>query len=281
MSFFDAINHAMSAISTGGFSTSDQSIAKWTEPSVHWTLILIMITGSLPFALYAIAWRGSVKELINDNQVHGFIGILFFTWFIFTIWYKYNNLETTWLDALRFVAFNVTSIISTTGLTLNSYDQWGSFSIMLFFYLGFIGGCSGSTSGGIKIFRFQVAFILLKASLYQLIHPRAIVKQHYNHHPLDEEIVRSILTFSFFFGGTIGILALGLSLLGIDWMTALTAAASNVSGVGPGLGPIVGPSGNYASLPDTAKWLLSLGMLFGRLEIITILIIFTPIFWRN
>jgi trk system potassium uptake protein TrkH len=152
---------------------------------------------------------------------------------------------------------------------------------MLFFYLGFVGGCSGSTAGGIKIFRFQVAYILLKANLNQLIHPRAVIKQQYNGHRLDEEIVRSILTFSFFFGFTIGLIALALSLLGLDWMTALTGAASTVSGVGPGLGGTIGPAGNFSSLPDAAKWILSVGMLLGRLEIITVLVLCMPAFWRH
>jgi trk system potassium uptake protein TrkH len=145
------------------------------------------------------------------------------------------------------VALNVTSVVTTTGFALGDYSLWGNFSLMLFFYLGFVGGCSGSTAGGIKIFRFQVAYILLKANLNQLIHPRAVIKQKYNGHRLDEEIVRSILTFSFFFAITICVIALLLSLLGVDWMTALTGAASTVSGVGPGLGETIGPAGNFAT----------------------------------
>lgn len=141
------------------------------------------------------------------------------------------------MDAFRIVAVNVTSVVTTTGFALGDYSMWGHFSIMLFFYLGFIGGCSGSTAGGIKIFRFQVAYTLLKANLYQLIHPRAVLKQNYNGHRLDEEIVRSILTFSFFFAIVVCLLALCLSLIGLDWMTALTGAASTVAGVGPGMAP--------------------------------------------
>lgn len=192
-----------------------------------------------------------------------------------------GNLKLPWMDAFRIVAVNVTSVVTTTGFALGDYSMWGHFSIMLFFYLGFIGGCSGSTAGGIKIFRFQVAYTLLKANLYQLIHPRAVLKQNYNGHRLDEEIVRSILTFSFFFAIVVCLLALGLSLIGLDWMTALTGAASTVAGVGPGMGPIIGPSGNFASLPDAAKWLLAAGMLLGRLEIITVLVLLTPAFWRH
>ncbi|KIV68093.1 Potassium uptake protein TrkH [Pseudomonas sp. FeS53a] len=280
MSAFDAVNHAMSAISTGGFSTSDQSLAKWQQPAVHWVAVVVMILGSLPFALYVATLRGNRKALFRDAQVRGFIGLLLVIWLVLGTWY-WATTDLHWLDALRHVAVNTTSILTTTGFALGDYSLWGNFSLMLFFYLGFIGGCSGSTAGGVKIFRFQVAYILLKANLYQLIHPRAVIKQKYNGHRLDEEIVRSILTFSFFFTITICVIALGLSLQGLDWITALTGAASTVSGVGPGLGEVIGPAGNFSTLPDGSKWLLSLGMLLGRLEIITVLVICTPYFWRH
>jgi len=280
MSLFDAINHAMSAISTGGFSTSDMSLAHWTQPAVHWVAVVLMILGSLPFALYVATLRGNRKALLRDEQVRGFMGLLLATWLVMTLWYWLTT-DLPWYDALRHVAVNVTSVITTTGFALGDYSLWGNFSLMIFFYLGFIGGCSGSTAGGIKIFRFQVAYILLKANLNQLIHPRAVIKQKYNGHRLDEEIVRSILTFSFFFAITICAIALALSLLGLDWMTALTGAASTVSGVGPGLGETIGPAGNFASLPDAAKWILSFGMLLGRLEIITVFVLCIPAFWRH
>ena len=176
---------------------------------------------------------------------------------------------------------NVTSVVTTTGFALGDYTTWGSFAVLLFFYLTFVGGCSGSTSGGLKIFRFQVAYVLLRANLQQLVHPRAVIKQQYNNHNLDEEIVRSLITFSFFFTITIGVIALGLTLLGLDWVTALTGAATAVCNVGPGLGPIIGPAGNFSSLPDAAKWLLTIGMLLGRLEILTVLVLVTRAFWRH
>jgi trk system potassium uptake protein len=280
MSLFDAINHAMSAISTGGFSTSDLSLAKWDAPAVHWVAVVVMILGSVPFTLYVSTLRGNRGALIRDQQVQGLLGLLVATWIVLGTWYWITT-DLPWLDALRHVALNVTSVVTTTGFALGDYSLWGNFSLMLFFYLGFIGGCSGSTAGGIKIFRFQVAYILLKASLNQLIHPRAVIKQKYNGHRLDEEIVRSILTFSFFFAITICVMALLLSLLGVDWMTALTGAAGTVSGVGPGLGEVIGPAGNYATLPDAAKWILAGGMLLGRLEIITVLVLCMPAFWRH
>lgn len=280
MTPFEAINHAMTSISTGGYSTSDSSLAHWDQPAVHWVAVLMMISGSLPFTLYVATARGNRRALIRDHQVHGFIGFLVLTWLVFGTWLWINS-DYSWMDAVRIVAVNVTSVVTTTGFALGDYTLWGSFAVMLFFYLTFIGGCSGSTAGGLKIFRFQVAYVLLRANLQQLVHPRAVIKQQYNNHNLDEDIVRSLITFSFFFTITIGVIALGLALLGLDWITALTGAATAVCNVGPGLGPIIGPAGNFASLPDAAKWLLTLGMLLGRLEILTVLVLVTRSFWRH
>ena len=280
MSPFDAINHAMTSISTGGYSTSDASLANWSQPAVHWVAVVLMIIGGLPFTLYVATLRGNRKALFKDHQVRGFIGFLLGTWLVFGTWLWLHS-ENSWLDAFRIVAVNVTSVVTTTGFALGDYTTWGSFAMLLFFYLTFVGGCSGSTSGGLKIFRFQVAYVLLKANLQQLIHPRAVIKQQYNNHNLDEEIVRSLITFSFFFAITIGLIALGLALIGLDWVTALTGAATAVCNVGPGMGPIIGPAGNFSSLPDSAKWLLTLGMLLGRLEILTVLVLITRAFWRH
>ncbi|MWV14265.1 potassium transporter TrkH [Pseudomonas sp. R-28-1W-6] len=280
MTPFEAINHSMSMISTGGFSTSDSSLANWQQPAVHWVAVLFMILGGLPFTLYVATLRGHRKALLRDHQVRGFIGFLLLTWLVFGTW-LWANSEHAWLDAVRIVAVNVTSVVTTTGVALGDYTLWGSFSVLLFFYLTFIGGCSGSTSGGLKIFRFQVAYVLLKANLQQLVHPRAVIKQQYNNHNLDEDIVRSLITFSFFFAITIGVIALGLTLTGLDWVTSLTGAATAVCNVGPGLGPIIGPVGNFSTLPDSAKWLLTIGMLLGRLEILTVLVLFTKAFWKH
>jgi trk system potassium uptake protein TrkH len=280
MSPFDAVNHSMAALSTGGFSTSDASLAHWSQPAVHWVAVLLMIVGSLPFTLYVATVRGNRKTLTRDHQVRGFIGFLLLTWLVVGTW-LWANSDNSWLDAFRIVAVNVTSVVTTTGFALGDYTLWGGFAVLLFFYLTFVGGCSGSTAGGLKIFRFQVAYVLLKANLQQLVHPRAVIKQQYNKHNLDEDIVRSLITFSFFFTVTIGVIALGLTLTGLDWITALTGAATAVCNVGPGLGPIIGPAGNFSSLPDAAKWLLTVGMLLGRLEILTVLVLFTKPFWKH
>ena len=280
MGAFDAVNHAMSAIATGGFSTSDASLGKWQQPAVHWVAVVVMILGSLPFVLYVATLRGNYRALLRDEQVRGFIKVLLVSWLALASWYTLTT-ELHWLEALRHVAVNITSVMTTTGFAVGDYHLWGPFASMIFFYLGFVGGCSGSTAGGLKIFRFQVAYILLKANLKQLVHPRAVIKQNYNRHRLDEDIARSILAFSFFFTITIAVLALALAMCGLDWITALTGAAATVSGVGPGMGPIIGPAGNYAGLPEIAKWLLTIGMLLGRLEILTVLVLLFPAFWRH
>lgn len=280
MTPFEAINHSMAAISTGGFSTSDASLANWQQPAVHWVAVLFMILGSMPFMLFVAFVRGNRHALLRDHQVRGFLSFLLLTWLVFGTWLWLNS-DYAWLDAFRIVAVNVTSVVTTTGFALGDYTTWGSFAVLLFFYLTFVGGCSGSTAGGLKIFRFQVAYVLLKANLMQLVHPRAVIKQQYNNHNLDEEIVRSLITFSFFFTITIGVLALALTLTGLDWVTALTGSATAVCNVGPGLGPIIGPAGNFSSLPDSAKWLLTIGMLLGRLEILTVLVLITRSFWKH
>ncbi|MCJ8169022.1 TrkH family potassium uptake protein [Atopomonas sediminilitoris] len=279
MGWFDAINHALTTVSTGGYSTSDNSMGKFSD-NAHWVAIPFMLLASLPFTLYVAAFRGSWRPLWRDQQVRGFLLILLAIWFVFTLW-QWHSGDHQFLDALRLVMFNSTSIITGTGYAVGDYSLWGSFAFMIFFYIAFIGGCSGSTTGGLKIFRFQVALTLLRGNLKQMVHPRAVLIQKYNGHVLDEDIVRSILAFSFFFTITIGLLALALSLLGLDPITALTGAATAVCNVGPGLGDTIGPAGNFGSLPDLAKWLLSLGMLLGRLEIVTLLVLLTGTFWRH
>ncbi|MFC3609606.1 TrkH family potassium uptake protein [Stutzerimonas tarimensis] len=279
MNLFDAINHAFTSVATGGFSTSDASMGNFS-PASHWVAMFFMILGSLPFTLYVATLRGNHLALASDAQVRGFLKIIVGTSLLFSLWYALTN-DVAPLDALRIVSFSVISVVSTTGFAVSDYTLWGDFAFMAFFYLTFIGGCSGSTAGGLKVFRFQVAYSLLRANLKQMVHPRAVIRQQYNGHTLDEEIVRSILTFSFFFTMTIALLALSLSLLGLDPITALTGAATAVCNVGPGLGQIIGPAGTFGPLPDAAKWLLAIGMLLGRLEIITVLVLLTSTFWKH
>ncbi|MDI4638082.1 MULTISPECIES: Trk system potassium transporter TrkI [Halomonadaceae] len=276
----DAVVHAMSSMSTGGFANSDASFGAYADqPQLLWLGSFFMLCGALPFVLYIRALRGMPLAMWRDQQVRGLLGFLTAVILLLTAWRVW--LGTPFFESLTQVAFNVISVVTTTGYAADDYTQWGPLAVVAFFYLTFVGGCSGSTSGGLKIFRFQVASVMLRNQLRFLIHASGVFGSRYNGQVLTDDITRGVVAFSFFFFLTIAGLALGLSLLGLDLVTALSGAATAVANVGPGLGDIIGPSGNFAPLPDTAKWLLCLGMLMGRLEILTVLVLLTPLFWRG
>ncbi len=281
MGWFDAITHAMSTVSTGGFANYDASFGHFAEmPVILWTAVIFMLLGGMPFTLYVALLRNRRVDLFRDQQVRGFLTsavAISLTLFIALLFAG----ETRTTDQLfTHAVFNVVSILTTTGFASTDYTLWGPFAVAIFFIIAFIGGCSGSTSGGLKIFRLQIGVVLLNHQLKQLLHGNGIFTQKYNGRRISDELVSSITAFSFFFLITIAVLTLLLAALGLDLVTALTGAASAVANVGPGLGPIIGPAGNFQPLPDTAKWLLSIGMLIGRLEIMTVLVLFTSAFWR-
>ncbi|MEQ9519437.1 MAG: TrkH family potassium uptake protein [Parvibaculum sp.] len=281
MPFFDAINHAMTSIATGGFSTRDASVGGFDSVSVDWIIIGAMITGSLPFALYLQALRGRPQKLWQDTQVRAFFGTVLVLVVLLTLYEKANHIEPTFLSDLRYATFNIVSIITGTGFTNHDYSQWGSFAVALFFFAMFIGGCAGSTSCGIKIFRFQVIYEAAKVQIRRLVHPNGVFAPRYNGKMIEDSVTASVMSFMFLFFATFGIVAILLALMGLDMVTALSAAGTAISNVGPGLGPVIGPAGTFATLPDLAKWLLSFTMLIGRLEIFTVLVLFTPTFWRG
>ena len=279
MNGFDAINHAMTTLSTGGYSTYDTSIGHFKNPYIHWVSILFMILGSLPFVLFVKSIKGDIKSLFKDSQVKAMITILLILWLFFSIWLFYNSNYNFW-ESLTLVAFNTTSVITTTGYALTDYTLWGTFATTLFLFLSVIGGCSGSTAGGIKIFRFQIGAKLLGIQLRQLSHPRAYFLQTYNGQHITGDILRSLISFGFFFALLITVMTIFLCFIGLDFITSLSGSISSVANIGPGLGSSIGPAGNYSALPDSAKWILSMGMLMGRLEITTVLVLFTTTFWK-
>ena len=277
---FDAITHAMSTISTGGFTNYDHSFGPFADdPVILWTAIAFMLLGGMPFTLYVALLRHRRLDLFRDQQVRGFlttaaaVSALLFLVLLFSSELRADEL-------LTHVVFNVVSVLTTTGFASDDYTLWGPFSIAIFFIITFVGGCSGSTTGGMKIFRLQIGTEVLNHQLKQLLHGNGVFALKYNGRRISDELITSITAFSFFFLLTIAVLTLLLSLLGLDLVTALTGAASSVANVGPGLGTTIGPAGNFHSLPDAAKWLLSIGMLLGRLEIMTVLVLFTKAFWR-
>ena len=183
--------------------------------------------------------------------------------------------------AITKAAFNVTSVMTGTGYSTEGFDKWGPFPFAMFFLLMFIGGCAGSTTCGIKIFRFQVAYAVGRVQISRLMQPRGVFIPYYNRRPITDEISQSVMGFLLFFVLSYGVLALLLGMTGLDPITALSGAASAIANVGPGLGPIIGPESSYTGLNDTAKWLLSAGMLIGRLEIFAVLVLFLPSFWKE
>ena len=280
MTGFDAITHAMTTVATGGFANYDASFGVYREqPQIYWLSSLFMLTAALPFVLFVSMVKGQRHALWRDPQVRAFFTIVLVATLLLTF-YQIRQNQREPFDALTHSLFNVVSIITTCGYASEDYTLWGNLAVMLFFYLTFSGACSGSTSGGLKIFRIQLAALLLVKQMKMLIHPRAVWVQKYGNKTVDDQLLGTVLAFCFIYFATIATLAMALSWYELDLVTAVTGAATAVANVGPGLGSIIGPAGNFASLPDGAKWWLSLGMLLGRLEILTLLILFTPSYWR-
>jgi len=280
MSLFDAICHAMTAVATGGFSTQDISIAYWASPAVEWILILFMTLSALPFVRYISLVKGDTNVLWQDSQIRNFLGLIGFLSLTLAI-YVHATTEMTLADAVRLGAFHVVSITTTTGFVAADYTAWGPGPVVLFFILTLVGGCTGSTSGGLKIFRFEILWLSLRTQVNRLFSPRRVLPLTYNQKPVDADVIVSVMNFTFVYLALILVIALGMGMTGLDLETALSGAATAVANVGPGLGPIIGPVGNFAPLQDEAKWLMSLGMLLGRLELFTVLVLLSPDFWRS
>jgi trk system potassium uptake protein TrkH len=280
MTPFDAAAHAMTTIATGGFSTIDASIGGFGSPTIDTIAIVFMILGALPFVLYIQAANGQLRPLYADAQVRWFFGILAVFVLTIALWLALvDNFAP--VDAFRYASFNIVSLITTTGYASTDYGLWGTFPVAALFFLMAVGGCTGSTSGGIKIFRFTVLHAIASNQFARLIRPHGVFVSTFNGRPLPEAAAISVMAFIFMFGLSFSIVALALSALGLDYLTAMSAAITAVANVGPGLGPVVGPAGTFASLPESAKWLLSAAMLIGRLELFTVLVLLLPSFWRG
>ncbi|MDA7746634.1 TrkH family potassium uptake protein [Psychromonas sp.] len=277
---FDAVNHAMTTISTGGYSTSDSSMGHFSTLA-HWNAIIFMFLGGLPFLLLIrTVQHKSIQPLWKDAQIRGFAKLVLACSVALSVYLVFTG-QFSWENAIRLSLFNVVSVVTTTGFGLDDFLTWGDFSVVIFFGLLFTGACSGSTTGGIKIFRFQIAFSLLKRQLMLLMHPHALFPQKYNNRKVSDDILRSLIAFVLAYMLTIAVSTLLLTLFGSSAMMALTASITAVSNVGPGLVDAIGPSGNFALFPDASKWVLSIGMLMGRLEILTVAVMFTRHFWRR
>jgi len=279
MTPFEALVHALTTVSTAGFSTSDSSMGKWNSPALHWLATLFMLSGAIPFVLYVRLFQGQ-RDALRNSQVWVLLGFLALvitglaTWLVITGRYGAA-------DALRFAAFNVVSVVTTTGYATTDYSLWGNVAVGVFFGLMFVGGCTGSTSGGMKIFRFEVMVRMLRSHFLRLLYPRGVFARVYAGRPLPDDVVASVVVFFSLYFTCYSALTIALMAFDLDFLTSASAAVASLSNVGPGLGPIIGPAGNFSTLPDASKWLLSFGMLLGRLELFSVLILFFPQFWRG
>jgi len=280
MSGFDAINHALATIATTGFSTHDYGFAFYDSAKIEYITTFFMIAGSLPFLLYVQMMQGDGISFLKDEQVKWYFKILTASILIVALWlYFSKNLDFSL--ALRYGAFNVTSVTTTTGFAGTDYSKWGGFIDTFMFMLAVVGGCVGGTTGGIKIFRFQILYQTVKVQMAQLIQPHAVVRMRYNGKAIQEGVTSSVMSFIILYGFSFIAVATVLSLTGLDFTTSMSASAACLSNIGRGLGNVIGQSGNYASFSDTAKWVLAFGMLVGRLEIFTVLVLFTQKFWKD
>lgn len=280
MDGFDAMNHAMTTVATGGFSTHDASLGYYDSHLIETVGVVFMIAGAIPIILYFQAIKGQPEVLWQNTQVQTFLGIIAGVTLLLVIWLMiWQGFGLS--EALRYSLFNVVSVITTTGYASADYNSWGTVSIAVFFMLLVVGGCTGSTSGGIKIFRFQVLYKTARAQIRQLIQPNGVFIPLYNEKPITDQISGSVMSFFILFAFSFMVLAIILSFYGLDFLTAMSAAAQALANVGPGLGELIGPAGNYAILPDGAKWWISGAMIMGRLELFTVLVLFAPHFWRD
>lgn len=280
MTPFEAINHSFTTIATGGFSTSDGSIGHFDSALIDYTVSFFMIVGSLPFLLYLRVLRGQSNGFYHDSQVRWFLALVFLLIIIMVLWVWVNNVYN-FEEALRYTTFNIISILTGTGYATTDYTAWGTMPVMIFFFIMFIGGCAGSTSCGIKIFRFQVLVSMSAAHFKKLLRPNGIFITRYNGGAIDENVTGSVMSYLLLFVVCFILLSLCLALTGLDFVTAVSGAGTAMANVGPALGPIIGPSGTFQELPDVSKWLLTFGMLLGRLELFAVLVLFSPKFWSR
>ncbi len=279
MPIFDAVAHAMTTLATGGYSTKSNSLAAFQSFYIELIITFGMIVGSLPFVHYLSITKNGWKNLLKDEQVKWFLILVIILVLLVSLNLYYQG--TNLLDSIRLALFNVVSILTGTGYGTADFSEWGGFVTTLLLMLMFIGGCAGSTTCGLRMARIQVLIANAKTQIYKLLSPHAVVVPYYNKKPIPETVAESVMGFFFLYILSFAIISCLLGSLGLDFMTAISGAASAIGNVGPGLGEVIGPTGTFNSIPDLGKILLCLGMILGRLEIFAILVMFSPSFWKN
>ncbi len=280
MSAFDAITHAMPTIATGGFANYDASLGHFASPAIEWIATLFMFLGGASFSLFIVAYHGRPQPIWRNSQMRWYFVLCAVAALALAAWHAGRN-GAPWAEAIRHSAFTVVSIVTTTGFVAADYTTWGPFAVALVFALTFVGGCTGSTAGGIKIFRFQILFTTMRRQFFGLVNPHGVRQATYNGQPVPPGVPLAVTSFFFLYGLSVMAITAALALMGLDFVTSLSSAATAIGNVGPGLGDIVGPAGNFSTLPDAAKALLAFAMLLGRLELFTVLMLLTPNFWRG
>ena len=281
MNIFDSVAHSMTTIATGGFSTYSASIGYFQNPKIEIISIIFIILGCIPFIAYLKFIKGNKKIFLKDVQIRGLIYTIIISVILMYLYLIINNKDYSFFENLRISTFNVVSILSGTGYVTSDFSSWGKFPLIFFLFLMFVGGCAGSTTCGIKIFRFQILGKFVLNQIKKLVYPRGIFPLKYNNEKISSTFIYSIITFIFLYFFIFFILSALLSLNGLDFVTSISGAASAISNVGPGLGEVIGPNGNFSDLPNFSKLILSLGMLLGRLELFAVLVLFFPSFWKN
>ena len=280
MSIFDSVAHAMTTIATGGFSTHDNSFGNFNSAKIEWISIIFMIIGSLPFVVYLKIVHGNWKNFFQDDQIKLFFILIILIVGVVTLWLSLNSNENIFY-LFRSSAFNITSILTGTGYSSSNFNLWGGFGLVIMFMIMFIGGCAGSTTGGVKIFRLLLLFRAALSQIKKLTHPHGVFVTTFNQKTVAEDTFNSVMNFFFMYILIFIFASCLLSFFGLDFLTSISASASAISNVGPGLGNTIGPLGNYNSLPFQAKWVLSITMLVGRLEIFTFLVLLSVSFWKK
>ena len=280
MGRFDALNHAMATVATGGFSTHDASFGYFNSLPLLWAATFFMTLCSLPFSILIVFMVRGRLDALRDPQIGVFLSYLMLFSIAIAIYHRIQN-GVPFHEALAHSFFTVSTILSTTGFASQDYTLWGPFVVAMAFFMTFMGGCSGSTAGGIKAYRFIIIFNSIRTGLYKLIYPNGIHTVRYGKITVDPDVQRTVFLFfsTYLMLWVTGSLA--MAAMGYDLMTSTSAVITALSNVGPGVGPIVGPAGNFSSISDPALYILSLMMLLGRLEVLTVLVILTPLFWKS
>ncbi len=280
MSLFDAICHSMSAGATGGFSTHDAGLGFFQSPAIEWIATVEMALGAMPFVLFIDFPRQGPAALLRDSQVRLFLAIIAISSLTLTVWLVGRE-SIGLIEALRHATFNVVSIISTTGFVSQDYSEWGGFPAVLIFMLMIVGGCTGSTAGGVKMFRLCLLLEAIRAQLHRQIYPHGTFLVTYNRMRVEDTVRAGVTSYFFVYLSTFFMFALAFGLTGMSFESSIGASATALGGAGPGIGPVIGPCCTFAPLADSAKWLLTVEMLAGRLEILVVLMPLTRTFWRT